>query len=103
MPEILTLDSPETAPSITTWKIKTIYIDVDVPYIKVDFKSNTGKIDTWRLTPNETTPASEITAGLLFIDSGKFKTVQGKSLRKWLMEQAIAKGFKVGTITGTPE
>lgn len=103
MPEILTLTSAVTKPSTISWRIKSIFFDIDTPSIKVDLIANTGETETWRLIPSETVSAAEIKTGLLYIDDGKFKTVQNKSLRKWLYEQMVAKGFKIGSVTGTAD
>lgn len=111
MAEQLDLDIPETFIDIDNYKVVQLVLDQSVPFIKVTIESNTGMRLVWSLHPpvgqidggTVGTPIDEIIAGLSFINQGKFMTVQGKSLQRWLLEQLSSKGFKVGTVSGTPE
>ena len=103
MAETLTLATPETFPSVTTWKVETFTGDSSVPHITVVFLSNTNQRRVWRLAVDAGAPLNTIQAGLSYINQGKFQTVQGKSLQKWLLEQWQANGGPAGTITGTPD
>lgn len=105
MSETLVLTTPETGPSTTEWRVVTIGLDVTTPYIKVRLRSNTGQDFLWVLTPDESDPSilEDINQGLSYINQGKFATVQGKSLQRWLLEQIIARGVKLGTVSGAPD
>lgn len=100
MAEILNLTVSETAPATTTWRIARLCLDVDTPSIKVDLVSNTNKTFTWRLVPTTVVPASTIIQGLSFINQGKFKALQGKSLHRWLLDRMISDGIFAGTVSG---
>ena len=104
MSEELVLTTPETTPATVAWRISQIHIDVDEPSIKVELRSPVGKIYGWALIPIDEDPTVEakIRTGLSFINQGKFKTVKGQSLQRWLLEQISASGAKVGSVSGTP-
>jgi len=102
--EVLTLATPVTYPSTTTWRIKRFDCDIDAPYIKVILVSNKNEFYTYQKLANDAASASQINNALSFINQGKFMTLQGKSLQKWLFEriQADDPNF-AGTISGTPD
>lgn len=104
MAQQLDLTTAETFPSITSWKVVDFDGNTKAPFLKVTFEANTGEQRVWRLVPSETVTAAEIRQGLSFINQGKFMTVQGKSLQRWLIEQAQSRGFLLaGTISGTAD
>lgn len=103
MAEKLILTTPVTGPSDTEFKITGIFFGIESPSIKVDIEYNTGKTDTFRMVVDSQTTIEQVKAALLFINEGKFKTVQNKSLHKWLLEQIATKLNKPGNVTGTPE
>lgn len=99
MAEQISLTTSETEPSSTSYSISNIYFDIEASSIKVTIKSNTGKTYLWRLTPDTPELKTEILNGLAYINQGKFKTVQNKTLNTWILEQIVAKGAKIGTVT----
>jgi len=101
--EILTLTTPVTVASTTTWQIVDIYMSTEGPSIKVTLKSNTGERYVYRSVPSETVTAAQILAGLKYINQGKFMTLQSKTLHRFLCEQMVADGAKIGTCSGTPQ
>lgn len=105
MPEQLNLTTPETFPSITSWRVIAFSADIKAPAIKIIFEANTGEQRIYRLVPNQ--DESNITMirnGLSYINQGKFMTQQNKSLQRWLIEQAQSRGFlPSGIITGVIE
>jgi hypothetical protein len=103
MAELLTLTSPQTFPSNTTWKVEDIYLSLIGPSIKITVVSNTGERFVWRQVPGPDLTAADILVGLSFINQGKFMVNQGKSLQKWLLDRMSAAGAKVGTVSGTPD
>ena len=111
MAEQLDLASPETFTDITGYRVVQLTLDTSVPFIKVTIESNTGARLVWSLHPpvgqlgGDTvgTPVAEIREGLSFVNQGKFQTLQNKSLERWLLEQMVAKGFKLGVVSGTPD
>jgi hypothetical protein len=100
MAELLTLTTPDTKPTITTWRVKNLFFDVDTPSIKVDIASNTGESYTWRYVVSETVTVADIRTALSFINQGKFMVNQGKSLQKWILDRMSTMGVKVGTVSG---
>ena len=96
MADTLTLATPETFPSITTWRVSALFIDVDAPAIKVDLVANTGARFTWRYIPSDTVTASQVLNAIGFINQGNFKVLQAKTLNKWILDQIVAAGAKVG-------
>jgi hypothetical protein len=103
MAEKLTLTRPEIFPSITTWSIIGIWLDFTIPAIKVTILSNTGERATWRLVPSEDLPTADIRQAISFINQGQFATLQGKSLQHWILEEINSRGFKTGSVSGTPD
>ena len=104
MAEILTLTTPITLPSTTTYRVRSFFIDPDAPSIKTDFESNLGERVVWRYIVNETTTKAQVDAAISFINQGKFKTIQGKSLQKFLIQEAQSIGILgTGSISGIEE
>lgn len=104
MPEQLDLATPEAAPPVTDWRIEEVRFDRATPSIITIFRANTGEERAWRLVPGPGgVTESQINNALSFINQGKFKTVQNKSLDRWLFEQWQANGGPEGTISGTPD
>lgn len=101
MAEILTLATPIVPPSTTTWAVDDIYLSASAPAIKVTLVSNAGERFVYRYAPNETVTAAQVLAAISFINQGKFQTLQGKSLQRWLLDRISAEGVKVGTVSGT--
>lgn len=101
MPETLTTTSPQTHPSEITWDVVNIWLDKEAPSIKVTLVSNTGLRYVYRAVVSNGTTAALILAGLSFINGGKFKVNQGKSLEKWLLDKIAVEipGF-AGTVAG---
>lgn len=103
MAEILTLTTPVSGVTTTTFKIVSITFGVESPSIKVDLVYNTGIRETYRMIPDENTTLAQVKAALKFINEGKFKTVDNKSLHKFLLDEIALKLGKPGTVTGTVE
>lgn len=103
MAEKLTLAVPVTPPATVEWEVIDIFLSKEAPAIKVTLLSNTGERYVYRAIPSETVPASQILAGLSFINQGKFMVQQGKSLQKWLLDRISAEGVKVGSVSGVPD
>lgn len=101
MAEVLTLATVETKPAIATWKVVQVWLDIEGPAIKVTFEANTGERRVWRLIPDASTTAETIRADLSFVNRGKFKTAQDKTLQRWLIEQWLVHGGSAGVVTGT--
>jgi hypothetical protein len=91
MADELTLTTPDAAVPITGWKITAVAIDVETASIQLSLKANTGARSTW------SSPLSP--AALTFLNEGRFATQQGKTLQRWLLEQMVASGAKVGAVT----
>jgi hypothetical protein len=101
MPELLTLTSPETKPTITTWRVRSLFFDADAPSIKVEIAANTGESFTWRFVEGPGITEADIRTALSFINQGKFMVNQGKSLQKWILDKMSTLGIKVGTVSGS--
>jgi len=105
MAEKLELTTSEVS-SLNDWRIVRLFLDQDLPSIVMTVKSNTGIIKIIRYLPDFEDPSLEVTirAGLSFINKGKFKTVEGKSLQKWSLERLRNDGhLGAGNIVGSPE
>lgn len=107
MGEKLELTTPEISPDLSNWTVIDIYLNRDIPCIKIKVRSNiTGKDKLIRYIPDLTDPSVEdmIRSGLSFINQGKFKTVQNKSLQRWLLEKLRDDGhLGPGNIIGSPD
>jgi len=103
MAEVLTLTTPVSTANIVTWDVKNIYLDKETPSIKVTLANNLGQRYVYRaVVENGTVTAADIIVGLSFINQGKFKTVQSKSLEKWLIDKIKAELPQfAGTVSGT--
>ena len=106
MGEQLDLTSPQTFPDLTNWAIQDLYLDRVTPSIKITVASNTGTRLVLRYVPDPEDPSVEtmISAGLKFINDGKFQTIAGQTLQRWLLEKLSADGkLPPGTVSGTPD
>jgi len=101
--EILTLTTPVTSLSTTTWAIEDIYISRATPAIKVTLVSNKGERFVYRSVPSDTVTAVQIRTGINYINQGKFMTLQSKTLERWILEKISSEGIKIGTVSGTPQ
>lgn len=101
MAELLTLAAPDTRFTITTWRLKTLRLDVEAPSIVVELVANTSESFTWRYVVSPTVTEADIRTALSVINQGKFMVNQGKSLQKYLLERMSALGVKVGTVSGS--
>ncbi|OFW05640.1 MAG: hypothetical protein A3H96_11305 [Acidobacteria bacterium RIFCSPLOWO2_02_FULL_67_36] len=101
--EILTLTTPVSGLSTTTWQIADIYMSNEAPSLKATLKSNTGERFVYRSVPSDTVTEAQIRAGLKYVNQGKFMTLEAKSLHKWLLDRISSEGIKVGTVSGTPQ
>lgn len=98
MAETLTLTTPITIQTVS-FTIKDVFISKVMPAIKVTVVSNLGQEDVFRYVESETVSKAEILNAINYIGQGKFKTIDGLNLNDWLIDQMIAKGFKIGTRT----
>lgn len=104
MSETLTLTTVVTYPSLTTWSIVGIHLDKAALSIKIDVLSDTGNRQSFRFVDGENgVTKAQIVSALSSINQGKFATLQGKSLQKWLLEQMQDAGFGDGAISGSPD
>src|SRR3990167_7619399 len=104
MAEVLTLTTPVTTPDTTTWLVKTMFLDVDAPSVKIEIVSNLGEPFVWRYIVSDTVTEANVRAALSFINQGKFMVNQGKSLQRWILEQIAAdQNSKAGTVSGAIE
>lgn len=102
MAEVLTQTIPTTFEAITTWKVAQFYVDPKSPSVKVEFESNTGTRIPWRYVVSSGVTEAQVKAAISSINQGKFMAVQGKSLEKWLIQQAQAAGIlPAGSVSGT--
>jgi len=104
MAEKLDEEVPSVPAFTRPWEVVDFHGNKKVPFFKVTFEANTGEQRVWRLVPNE--DGSNITTirqGLSFINGGKFMTVQGKTLERWLFEQWQADGGPPGAVSGSPD
>ena len=81
MAESLTLTVPVTAPAVTKWDIVKVSLDKETPAIAVTMVNNKGEKFFYKSSDDQTL------VGLSFINQGKFKVNQGKSLEKWLFDR----------------
>ena len=105
MAQRLTLATPATFPSITTWEIVSLALDREAPSLKAMVRSNTGERRAIRYVPDDDDPSVEVAirAGLKFINDGTFRP-QGKTLQQWLLEKFAQDGhLGPGSVTGTPD
>lgn len=104
MSEILTLTTQKPQkPTSATWSIDAIYVFANAPSLRVDLISNVGDRFTYQLLPIDAASTALIQTALSFINQGKFQTVQGKSLQRWLLDRiALDLPEFAGTTSGTP-
>jgi len=102
MAEILTLAVPVVPPSTTTYRVRTFFMDPDAPSIKTEYESNAGERIVWRYVVDELTTLAQVQAALSYINKGRFKTIDGVSLQKFLIREAQSRGILgAGDISGT--
>ncbi len=101
--EKLTLTTPVSSVSTTDWHVADIYLSTEAPAVKVTLVSNVGERFIYRYVPSDTVTAAQVRTALSYINQGKFMTLQGKTLERWLLEKISADGVKVGTVSGTPQ
>lgn len=92
MAEVLTLTVAETPPSMTTWAVSKLVLDVDAGVIAARLKSNTGAMFFYREQDADTL------AAIVALNKANLTI---KSLQRRLLERISAKGAKVGSVSGT--
>ena len=94
MPEQIILTAPETFPSITEWSVAELTIDAEFGVIVAKLKSNLGTYAVYREQDTDTMAA---------IRALNTANLSVKSLQRRVLERVHARGFKVGTLTGSPD
>jgi hypothetical protein len=94
MAEIVTLTSPITPPSLTTYSVRMIQMDLDVPTIVIRLRGTNGEIKTCSY--------AGATATTLMIALNK-ANLTSNSLQRRVLTQLIADGEISGTISGSPD
>lgn len=94
MAEVITLTTPVVPanPTTSTWKLVKLDLDLENSYIFMKLKSNTGEVFMHEYDGTK--------ASTLMIALNK-ANLTVKSLQKRCLEQLIADGIKLGTVTGT--
>lgn len=104
MAEILTLTAPIVPPSTTTYRVRLFFMDPNTPSIKTEFETNLGERIVWRYTVEDGTTLAQVNAALSYINKGRFKTINGVSLQKFLIQEAQSRGILgPGNVTGTED
>lgn len=103
MPETLTLTSPiiPTAPSITGYSVRSIYLGRSEGVIRVEVEDN-NKHRTTAVYADTVTPPSTVATDLMnALNKANLTT---KSLQRRILEQLAADGkLGAGAVSGTPE
>ena len=94
MAEVLTLTTAETVPSITTWSVSKLVLDVEAGVIEARLRSNTGKYFAYREQDADTLPT------IIALNKANLTI---KSLQRRVLERISAKGAKSGTVSGTAD
>lgn len=94
MAEILTLTTPESFPSITTWRVVELTLDAKHGVIHAVLESNLNTTAVYREQDADTLDA---------IRALNTANLSIKSLQRRLLERIAARGVKVGTVSGTPD
>lgn len=94
MAEIVTLTTPITTPNLTTYAVRMIAMDLDVPSIVIRLRGTNGE--------NKVCSYSGVTATNLIVALNK-ANLSTNSLQKRCLERLIADGEIAGTISGSPD
>jgi len=95
MAEIVTLTTPVTTPSLTTYAVRMINMDLDVPAIVIRLRGSNGEV--------KTVAYNGVTATNLMVALNK-ANLSTTSLQKRCLERLIADGeLPAGTISGSPD
>ncbi len=94
MSEVLTLTAAEIFPSITTYQAVELNLDLEHGIIQARLKNNLGE-SIWYWEQD-----ADTTGAILALNKANLSI---KSLNTRLLERISAKGFKVGTVSGSPE
>jgi len=94
MAELLTLTTPVTTPSITTWRVVSLLLDWDAATIAIGLRgSGAERLSHAYTGPNATT---------MMIALNK-ANLTSNSLHKRILTQLNADGILAGTISGSPD
>jgi hypothetical protein len=94
MAEILTLTAPVVPPSITTYRVDGLNLNLSGEKYTVSFLSNTGATLSYSVTGS--------TAKTRMVALNK-ANLSGNSLERRLFTFAVADGIFAGTVSGSPD
>lgn len=94
MAEIVTLTVPVTTPNLTTYTVRAISLDLDVPAIVIRLRGTNGEIKTCSY--------NGVTATNLIIALNKLD-MSAMSLQRRILARLIADGEIAGVVSGSPD
>jgi len=94
MAELLTLTTPVTTPTLTTYAVRMISMDLDVPAILIRLKGTNGEVKVCSYN------GATDTTLMIALNKANLSTT---SLQKRVLQQLIADGELSGTISGSPD
>lgn len=94
MAEIVTLTTPVVTPNLTTYTVRAINMDLDVPAIVIRLRGTNGE--------SKTCSYQGVTATNLIVALNKVD-LSTTSLQKRVLQRLIADGEIAGTISGSPD
>lgn len=92
--EIITLTTPVTTPSITTWRVSSLLLDWDAALIAISLRGSGGE----RL--NHAYTGANATSQMTALNKANLST---NSLHKRVIQKLIDDGMLAGTISGSPD
>lgn len=92
--EIITLATPVTTPSITTWRVSSLLLDWDAAVIAISLRGSGGE----RLS--HTYAGAQATSLMTALNKANLTS---NSLHKRVIQRLIDDGMLAGTISGSPD
>lgn len=92
--ELITLTTPVTTPSITTWRVSSLLLDWDAAVIAITLRGSGGE----RLSHTYT--GANATAQMTALNK---VNLTSNSLHKRIIQRLIDDGMLSGTISGSPD
>lgn len=95
MSEKIDLTTPITVPTITSYQITRLTLDIEGAGVIVNLKSNTGERTQCSYNGLEAT--------ILMVAMNKMNFTTSNSMQKKVLQKLIADGKLAGTISGSPD
>lgn len=94
MAELITLTTPVTPPTLTTYTVRQLVLDRDIPRIEILLRGNNG--ESFRHTYTSTTATA-------FLNNLNTRNFTSTSMQTEILKRLNADGVLVGSVSGSPD